>query len=256
MALMNVYTASGWKFFGVTDERDLRRRLREVGLYNPHITRIEYEKTPQMKYDLDTVHFPNRNELKVKIARSDPRVREELRRKAAELAKKYLAIAKSYDEDMRKYPKAAAGLKKSQEEYYRKARELKAFAEGKGDAPPWLAQMFVKDVTLSQLKRVGYDPTHPARLAKSVEKAKEFWLHPAPNPTVPKLIKNTGIKTVPRPQPKPTHVARKVTITSTTPKPQSATVHVSQEKRTDYRKLGMYAAGAVIALLILKKVLR
>ncbi|NJE01837.1 hypothetical protein [Thermococcus sp. JdF3] len=75
-------------------------------------------------------------------------------------------------------------------------------------------------------------------------------------PAKVEVEQNTGIKTVPKPQPKPSVVARKVSVTSATPKPQPATVHVSQAKREEsgHRNIGLLI-GAVIAFLVLKKVL-
>lgn len=122
---------------------------------------------------------------------------------------------------------------------------------------------------LHQLKEFGYIPEVPERVRRvirsvvvrhtpraRVENGKIVVRKPVPHRLPEEVTRNTGIKTVPKPQPKPSVVARKVSITSTTPKPQSATVHISQAKSTDYRKLGMYALGAVVAFLVLKKILR
>ncbi|AFL94727.1 hypothetical protein CL1_0519 [Thermococcus cleftensis] len=83
------------------------------------------------------------------------------------------------------------------------------------------------------------------------------------------LEKKTGVKTVPRPQlkpdviikplplPSPRPVPEKISITSTTPRPQPkpATVHVPQAKREESgRNIGLLL-GAVVAFLVLKKVL-
>lgn len=107
-----------------------------------------------------------------------------------------------------------------------------------------------------------YDAKEHPNIPDAQEKAKKAMIE---------VAHRTGVPTIPKPRPLPapapkpsvvartgsiTSVAEKVSITSTTPKPQSATVHISQAKSTDYRKLGMYALGAVVAFLVLKKIRR
>ncbi|WP_457751044.1 hypothetical protein [Thermococcus sp.] len=69
--MLNVYTDSGWRFYGVINEADLRKRLKEHGLTNADITKVEQVNTPPAKYNLDTVYFAGvRDEVKQGLPRA------------------------------------------------------------------------------------------------------------------------------------------------------------------------------------------
>lgn len=158
--LYTIKTAGGWTYSGV-EPWELKRLIQEIQARGDSVTTMQKIQTPPTRYDLNTVYFPNRDELKWKLANTDPQLQARLRQKARELYQKYLQIAKSYDQDIQKYPKAAQGLRKSQQMFYQRAKELLQFANGQGQAPKWFADLFVNQVTGTQLHEIGYDPSHP-----------------------------------------------------------------------------------------------
>ncbi|WP_457751045.1 hypothetical protein [Thermococcus sp.] len=141
----------------------------------------------------------------------------------------YQNVIKSLQEDAKKYPKAAAGLEKSVQMYQQRIADLNKYLAG-GEAPAWFARLMVHEVTSTDLARLPNKTKEAVNMKTgfyvpvNIEKEKERWLHPAPNPTVSELARNTGVKTVPSPKP-----------------PEKAKiVSVSQVKQgVDWRKVGL-----------------
>jgi len=160
--LYTIKTSGGWTYSGV-EPWELEGLLRKIKARGDSVTVMQKIRTPPARYDLNTVYFPNRSELKWKIANTDPQLQAQLRQRAMELYRKYLQIAKSYDQDIQKYPRAARGLRRSQQMYYQRAQELRQFAQGNGQVPKWFARLYVNTVTGTQLHEIGYNPTHIRR---------------------------------------------------------------------------------------------
>lgn len=244
MGTYTIKTAGGWTYSGV-NEWELKRKLAEIAQRGDNvISVIKDDSGTPVKYNLDTVYFAGvRDKLKQEIASKDPRYRQ----KALELAKKYREIAKSDLEDAERLniPDAGkAGLRRSAEEYLRKAQELEKFARGGGPAPEWFASLMVHEITSSDLAKLSPSAKHEVNL-------KTGFYVPEKTPVLGEVDKNTGIKTVPKPKPGPILIATRVPTNS-----EPHTVHVTsvqESKKIDPKKVGLGLIGLAVLYALMRR---
>jgi len=190
MTTYTIRTAGGWTYTGVLST-ELKRKLQEIAEHGDRVVSVTPDSSVPARYDLDTVHWSGvRDKVKQEIA---TRGRSKYEAKARELITHYQNVIKGLEADAKKYPHAAAGLRTQIAMYQRRIRELQNYLRG-GDAPDWFAKLFVHKVTSSDLARLSESTK------KKVNLKTGFYV------PVQRVAQNTGIKTVPKPQPKPSHV--------------------------------------------------
>ena len=268
MGTYTIKTAGGWTYTGV-NEWELKRKLEEIARRGDKvISMVKDDSGTPVKYNLDTVYFAGvRDKVKREIATKDPKYRQ----KALELAKKYREIAKSDLEDAKRLniPEAGkAGLRRSAEDFLKKAQELERFARGGGPAPKWFAKLMVHEVTSADLAKLSPSTKHEVNLKTGFyvpeprAPPKPVPKLPAPPKPVPKppvikppvlerLEKDTGIKTVPKPKPGPVLIAKRVPTNS---KPHTVHVTTVQEsKKIDAKKVGLGLLGLAVLYYLLRR---